>query len=311
MAFWPSEGSFAFRQSGFLTTDFDIIVAMSTTLLSIVTTSGHLLADPVAVELASLDGTFGVRRTDTGGVVVPSGTAMVSSQTGVWTYEFTDPEGDISYECSIKVTTADDELYFTYYRYAANEVADVSLSDSISVSQSASTVDEGRSITLSRSAIERVPGTDRDLFKLTLTAEDAVNMPLDVFVYIQGGVDPRDERSKLEYFFYVATPFDACIYPVGSPDSTQFPGWYRKSTIEFLAPSTKLAEVFEQDIRQELAGLVEAYNKLDVFETVSEVVISGNQTVEDVVLPTGEFCSGFAFYPGEQLSRVQSEANNF
>lgn len=283
---------------------------MSQTLLSLVSTTGGLLADPVSVELASLGGSFGVRRTDTGAVVVSSGAPMDNPQTGLWTYEFTDPEGDISYECSIKVTTADDELYFTFYRYVANEIVIDSLSSSTSQSSSDSAQDVGRSITLTRTSLERETIDNQDFYRLQLIAEDSVNMPLDVFTYIKGGEDPREGRGLLEYFFYVATPFDATVYPSGSPDETQFPAWYRKNTIEFLAPSTELAETFEGDIRQELAGLVAAYNRLDTFETVSEVVISGNQVVTDVILPVTEFCGEYTFYAGEQMARVQAQINN-
>lgn len=284
---------------------------MSQTLLSLVSTSGGALADPVSVELASLDGGFGVKRTDDGSIIVASGTPMVNTETGLWTYEFTDPANDISYECSIKVTTADDELYFTFYRYVANEVsADNSVSDSASASQSDSVQDSGRNLILTRTSFTREEGAEQDLYRLQLVVEDAVNMPLDVFTYIKGGADPRQGRDQLEYFFYVATPYDAAIYPVDSPDSTQFPGWYRKNSIEYLAPSTKLAEVFEQDIKHELANLVAAYNRLDTFEVVSEVVISGNEIVRDVVAPTTEFCTEYTFSAGEQLSRVQIQINN-
>jgi len=56
-----------------------------------------VLADPTSVTLSNPTGTYGVKRDDTDGVVVASGTPMVRTSTGVYQYVLTTPEPALRY----------------------------------------------------------------------------------------------------------------------------------------------------------------------------------------------------------------------
>lgn len=64
---------------------------------------GGVLADPFSVKLSDPNGLFGVRRTDTGAVVVSDGTALVRQSTGIWAYQVTEPAPGLTYEYWVEV----------------------------------------------------------------------------------------------------------------------------------------------------------------------------------------------------------------
>jgi hypothetical protein len=282
---------------------------MSMTLLSLVATDSGLLFNPESVVLADSSGEFGVRRTDTGDVVVPSGTVMNNPQQGLWAYEFEDPADGISYECAITIESGDETVRLIFYRYvpvAAEEAVGESESGSGSESDSESTPVRG--IDLSFSALSREPVEGRgDMFRMLITASNPVLMPSDVFTYLKGPVDPRGEREPYEYFKFVATPFDVSIYPAGSPDTIQSPGFFRTDSLEILAQSTKLAEDFKELIESEVSCLVKAYNRLDVLEPRGEVLIDGSGEQSVVVNVEDPVCEAYSFDTGEQLELIQRE----
>lgn len=75
-----------------------------------------LLVDPFSVALSSPDGTYGVRRADTGAVVVSDGTAMVRQGTGEYEYQITDPAADLVYEGYLEIvwTEGDAASYLAF-----------------------------------------------------------------------------------------------------------------------------------------------------------------------------------------------------
>ena len=56
------------------------------------------------VYLSSSDGTYGIRRNDTGAAVVADGTVMTEDSTGVYSYSFTDPAYGLSYTYVLEFT---------------------------------------------------------------------------------------------------------------------------------------------------------------------------------------------------------------
>lgn len=60
------------------------------------------LVDPDSITLTAPNGTFGVRRQDTGEVVAAAGTPMEKDSLGVYTYTFTDPAPRLSYEYYVR-----------------------------------------------------------------------------------------------------------------------------------------------------------------------------------------------------------------
>ncbi len=71
--------------------------------------------DPHVVTLESSDGTYGVRRNDTGEAVVADGTAMTRVATGVYEHTFAEPASGLTYTWSLAVIAAAGEApnYFT------------------------------------------------------------------------------------------------------------------------------------------------------------------------------------------------------
>jgi len=72
---------------------------------------GGVLTDPTSVVLADPTAAYGVKRNDTGGVVVAAGTALTKVATGTYTYAFTDPAYDLTYTRYIKVVYGGNTTY--------------------------------------------------------------------------------------------------------------------------------------------------------------------------------------------------------
>ena len=71
---------------------------------------------PVAVtsvKLSSYDGTYGVKRDDTGAVVVADGTAMTYVSVGRYRYEFTDPAYDLTYTYCLEIVYLGETYWIT------------------------------------------------------------------------------------------------------------------------------------------------------------------------------------------------------
>src|SRR6185295_6680554 len=150
---------------------------MSNTLLSFVAVLDGVLIDLESVELTDESSLYGVRRVDTGEVIVPAGATMLSSQQGLWTYEFEDPAGGLLYQCAVKITLSaseslsesdeeSNERFFTFYRYSPEAPVSDSISESGSESESDSLIT--RRIDLVRSDLTREAVKGRgDMFRIT------------------------------------------------------------------------------------------------------------------------------------------------
>lgn len=122
----------------------------------------------------------------------------------------------------------------------------------------------GRGITVRRQEQSRVFVPNRgEAFRLVVIAEDAVGMPAEVFAFQKTLVDPYESTTGDEFIF-ICSPFDLSIYPANEPDLTQWPSFFRKSAIDILLPTQAAAEDAWLAIKEEVAGLVTALNKLDV-----------------------------------------------
>ncbi len=71
---------------------------MSTTYITFNFFVGGIATDATSAVLEDPTGAFGVKRLDTGGVVVAAGTAFTHASTGRYTYNFTDPAYGLLYE---------------------------------------------------------------------------------------------------------------------------------------------------------------------------------------------------------------------
>ena len=70
-----------------------------------------ILTDMTSVVLSSKDLSYGIKRLDTSAVVVSNNTPMIKESTGTYSYEFTDPEVDLTYQFSIKFVYGGAEYY--------------------------------------------------------------------------------------------------------------------------------------------------------------------------------------------------------
>ena len=97
--------------------------------------------------------------------------------------------------------------------------------------------------------VREVPASDQ--FKLTVTVIDAVNIPLELFVFDVGH----------DAFMNVATVYDLETYPVGKTaavDATL--GYYRASTVVKTYDTVLDATLFERVTRERLKTLCVAWN---------------------------------------------------
>ncbi len=102
---------------------------MSTRTIQFSFKYGGSLTDPDSVVLSDEDGSYGIKRNDTGATVVSAGTAMTKTATGEYEYEFTEPASGLTYTAWVK------SVYrgATYYTEIDVELA---ISDSMEVSYS-------------------------------------------------------------------------------------------------------------------------------------------------------------------------------
>ena len=94
---------------------------MATTTINLTVLSNGSLVDPTSVDLEDSTDTFGVRRTDTLGLVVAAGTAMTKISTGVYQTSFTEPADDLSYEYAFEI----DYLSTTFNRTNTADAGDI------------------------------------------------------------------------------------------------------------------------------------------------------------------------------------------
>ena len=131
-----------------------------------------------------------------------------------------------------------------------------------------------RGITLEREENEKVFVANRgDAFRLRITAKNEVLMPRHIFGHQRTLVNPYD-GTQADEFCFIASPFDAVIYPIGEPNLTQSPQYFRKDSIDILLPSTAAVDDVWSAIQEQVNGLIEAYNRLDTLE-LSETVRLG------------------------------------
>jgi hypothetical protein len=72
-----------------------------------------VLTNMTSVVLSSADGAYGVKRNDTGAVVVIDGVAMTNVSPGVYSHVFADPALGLTYTCAVEVTCGGEIYRFT------------------------------------------------------------------------------------------------------------------------------------------------------------------------------------------------------
>lgn len=75
---------------------------MSATTVTVEIVIDGIARAGLAVLLNDATGTYGVKRNDTGAVVVAAGTAMTDAGGGLYAYTFTDPASDLAYTAAVE-----------------------------------------------------------------------------------------------------------------------------------------------------------------------------------------------------------------
>lgn len=86
---------------------------MSETVITLQAYTDGALTDLTSIDFQDELGTYGIRRTDTQAVITASGTAFPRIALGTYSYTFTDPAADLTYEYSLKIVTGGQTFYYT------------------------------------------------------------------------------------------------------------------------------------------------------------------------------------------------------
>jgi len=120
-----------------------------------------------------------------------------------------------------------------------------------------------RGITLTREGEVKVPITNRgDGWRMRIVASDAESMPNEVFGHRLRLIDAHTLLQGTDFCF-VASPEDLVIYPVGAPDPTQTPPYFRLAYIDVVVASRAVAERLWDEVQEQVCILVEALNRKD------------------------------------------------
>jgi len=87
------------------------------TTITFTTKLEGVLTNATSVTLSNSDATIGIKRNDTGAVVVAAGTVLTNSSTGTYSYVFTAPAESVFYTAYIKITASGSTLYHTIVFY--------------------------------------------------------------------------------------------------------------------------------------------------------------------------------------------------
>lgn len=118
-------------------------------------------------------------------------------------------------------------------------------------------------------------------FRVVIEAYDGELMPDEVFGHQRTLVDPWTGLSG-ENFCFVCAPDDLVIYPVGTPNPTQQPAFYRKARIDVVVASRDLALELWEAVHTRVCELVEALNRKDKL-ILAETTRCGDAAVEESV----------------------------
>jgi len=130
-----------------------------------------------------------------------------------------------------------------------------------------------RSIQLTRDEQSRKPDAlSGDAFRLRITAHDAVDMPVRIFLH-ENRLINVDTGDTIPDFLTVVSPFDLTLYPEDTPSGSQVPAFFRLAVADFLLPSQAYADAAWAEIQAQTTALIAALNKYDVLRTAATVTI--------------------------------------
>ncbi len=87
--------------------------------------------DPTSIILRDPTGAYGIKRDDTGAVIVAAGTAMSQTATGVFEYTVSGVDASTTYTASIEIVYAGETYHFEITAIAGVDVANVTFPDGL------------------------------------------------------------------------------------------------------------------------------------------------------------------------------------
>lgn len=121
-----------------------------------------------------------------------------------------------------------------------------------------------------------------DGYRLMIEAYDAVMMPAAIFIHQKTLINPYD-GTNIDEFCAVASTRDLSLYPIGVPNATQSPPFFRKSRVDVVLPSQHIADKVWDAVHAAVCNLVAALNKLDRLKETQDVRCGAALTEESEV----------------------------
>lgn len=107
-------------------------------------------------------------------------------------------------------------------------------------------------------------------FKITIT--NAVDMPSEVFRYLQDPITSTEDPAVK--YNGVCSPTDLETFPAGDPETGAFPPWCRRREVDMVLKSRAEALDLQEVILEELQRLVDSLNRQDVLIAADAGTIS-------------------------------------
>jgi hypothetical protein len=138
-----------------------------------------------------------------------------------------------------------------------------------------------RGITLNKSVQSRPFVENRgEGYRLRIETTDAEGMPAEIFLHEQTLIDPYEEVTNEQFVCVTSVP-DLTIYPVGVAGATQWPAFYRTSSIDIILFNQAMAEEAWTDIKAEVEVLIASLNKLELMGPAESYRAGDEATVEE------------------------------
>jgi hypothetical protein len=120
-------------------------------------------------------------------------------------------------------------------------------------------------LTISTPVVVKFKG--RDVFRMTIVASDAVNMPSKIFGHRRTLIALDTYQDE---FCFVCSAYELSIYPEDDPVSGGDPPFFRKDTIDVYLPGIVIAESFKEEVKAQVCLLSQLLVKLDDLSAVEE-----------------------------------------
>lgn len=128
----------------------------------------------------------------------------------------------------------------------------------------------GLTLTLYEPAIVPSPTLSGKAFRVRITATEPIMIPTEVFLHRKNTLNPLTGAVSDE-FCAIVSPEDLVTYPVGEPNPTDDPPFFRLAEVDAPVASRTVALKLFDEVHEEVCRLIELLNKLDTLVEVQSV----------------------------------------